>query len=56
MSKKVTHSQVAVEYLLLLAVLLLMLLSTFANEDSSLRKGIKEYVDELGDSVADVIQ
>ena len=49
------HSQSIVEYLLLLTVLLLVFFAAFANKESPLRKGLNEYVEELGDAVSDVI-
>jgi len=52
---KLKKAQVALEYLLLLSVLLLVLLASLAKDSSVLRAGINEYVDELGSSIADII-
>lgn len=55
MKKKKKLSQVAMEYMLLLTVLLIVLLAALAGDASPLRRGISDYVDGLGGSIANVI-
>lgn len=56
MKRKLNKCQVAVEYLLLLAVLLLVLLSSLATSGKSLRGGIESYTDGIGTSIANIIK
>ena len=56
MKAKRNKSQVAVEYLLLLAMLLVVFLAAFANEGSPLRTGIKSFINGLGTSISGIIK
>jgi len=48
--------QAVVEYLLLLAVLLLVLMASLATQGKSLRGGIETYTNGLGTSIAGIIK
>jgi len=48
--------QAAVEYLLLLAVLLLVLIVSLTTQGKGLRGGIETYTDGLGTSIANIIE
>lgn len=56
MKVKRNKVQVSLEYLLLLTVILLVLLASLAKDSSVLRKGINDYVDELGASISNIIK
>ena len=53
---KFCRCQAVVEYLLLLAVLLLVLMASLTTKGKGLRGGIESYTDGLGTSIANIIE
>jgi len=56
MGFKPSKCQAAVEYLLLLAVLLLVLIVSLNTSGKGLRGGIEDYTEGLGTSIANIIE